>query len=376
MHTCSRCGAILPDTLLLGLCPRCLAGSTLGERPVDDASVVGDYELVSELGRGGMGVVHLARQRSLNRLVAVKVLAANGSAVAEERFLREAREAARLQHPHIVAIHEVGRHDGRSFYSMDLIEGEDLAAYVARHPLNPRAAAALVAKIAHAVQHAHESGVLHRDLKPGNLLIDASGEPHLTDFGLAAAVDGSDGLTRTGEIMGSPAYMAPEQLRGEASIESDVYALGAILYFLLTGRPPFVAAQLPELLAAIAHGDPLPPRRLDPSVPRDLETITLRAVAYDPPARYASAGELAEDLTRWLDGHTIRARPVGRVGRAWRWARRNRVVAAFVCALLVSVTAGGVGITSQWVRAERAARRGFAPNVRHGGRSRASTRRT
>jgi WD40 repeat protein len=323
----------------------------------DPGLTIGDYEVIDELGRGGMGVVYLARQRTLDRLVAIKVLAgsAPAGAAAEERFLREARNVARLHHPHIVAIHEVGRHEGRPFYSMDLVEGEDLATYAARRRPSLRESALLVAKVARAVQHAHEAGVLHRDLKPANILVDAAGEPHLTDFGLAVAIGGSAELTRSGEVMGSPSYMAPEQLRGEAVAASDGYGLGAILYALLTGRPPFVAAQLPGLIAAIARGDPVPLRRLDASLPRDLETIALRALAREPGGRYARAAALAEDLERWREGRPIRARPISAAERGWRWARRNRALAVLAAGLTLAIALGVAGIFSQWRRAERAA---------------------
>jgi WD40 repeat protein len=317
----------------------------------------GRHELLHELGRGGAGIVYLARQTELDRLVALKVLAAGAHSgpAAEKRFLREAREAAGLQHPHIVAIHEIGRHEGQPFYSMDYIEGEDLAAHAARAKPAPRTAAAFVAKAARAVQYAHDHNVLHRDLKPRNLIVDAAGEPHIVDFGLAAALDGDDGLARTGEVMGSPGYIAPEQLRGESSPATDVYGLGGVLYFLLTGRAPFVAAQLPELLAAVAAGDPLPPRRLDPSLPRDLETITLRALASDRAKRYPTAAALAEDLERWLAGWPIMARPTSFAGRAWRWAHRNKKLSVATVAFAMTALLGGIGILTQWRRAENAA---------------------
>lgn len=346
---------MLAGPLLDGLCLRCLAATVFPRGA--GARRIADYELLGELGRGGMGVVYLARQVSLDRLVALKVLvgAAHASPEARARFQREAREAARLSHPHIVTIHEVGEHEGTCFYSMDLIGGDDLEARCATRAMSPRDAATLVLRAARAVQHAHEAGVLHRDIKPGNILIDEAGEPHLTDFGLALAVDGGGRLTQTGELLGSPAYIAPEQLRGAASVACDVYALGAVLYFVLTHRPPFVAAQLPALLAAVERGDPVPPRRLDPSLPRDLETIALRALAREPTQRYASAGALADDLARWLDGRPIHARPVSLPERAWRWSRRNRALAAVAALLAITVFAGAVAITWQWRRAEHAA---------------------
>lgn len=353
---CGSCGRPLPEAMLGGLCPHCVAASAFGGEPEGEGRI-GGYETVRELGRGGVGVVYLARQITLDRLVALKVLAAGAHAgfAAESRFLREAREAARLRHPHIVAIHEVGHHESRPFYSMDFIDGEDLAAYAVRGRPKPRAAAEFTAKVARAVQHAHEAGVLHRDLKPSNVIVDGAGEPHLTDFGLATAVEGSDGLTRTGEVFGSPGYCAPEQLSGAATTRSDIYGLGGVLYFLLTGRAPFVASHLPELLASIAAGDPLPPRRLDPSVPRDLDTIVLRALARDPANRYATAAALADDLERWLSGRPIAARPLSPAGRVWRWARRNRRLAVVSAALATTALVGAVGVTSQWRRAQRAA---------------------
>jgi WD40 repeat protein len=354
---CENCGAALLDAMLEGLCLRCVAENTFGSAP-EESLKIGDYEVVRELGRGGAGVVYLARQPGLDRLVAVKVLTAgpHASATAEERFLREAREAARLRHPHIVAIHEIGHHNGLPFYSMDFIEGEDLAAFATRIKPRARQAAILAARAARAVQHAHAAGVLHRDLKPSNLIVDTAGEPHLTDFGLVTAIDGSDGLTRTGEVMGSPGYIAPEQLRGDATTATDVFGLGAVLYFLLTGRAPFVAAQLPELLAAVEASDPLPPRRLDPSLPRDLETITLRALAPMPAHRYASAADFAADLERWLAGKPIAARPVSRFERGWRWARRNKKLATLTVTLAMTAVFGAAGIISQWLRAEREAK--------------------
>jgi len=353
---CKNCGASLSETVLGGVCPQCVGRNVFGgDEP--DGQRFGQHELIRELGRGGAGIVYLARQIELDRLVALKVLAAGAPTGlhTEERFLREARDAARLRHPHIVAIHEIGRHQGQPFYSMDFIDGENLAIHATRAKPDLRTAAAIVAKTARAIQYAHDSGVLHRDLKPGNLLIDAKGEPHLIDFGLAAALDGSDGLTRTGEVMGSPGYIAPERLQGESSTATDIYGLGGVLYFLLTGRAPFVAAQLPELLAAVVAGDPLPPRRLDPSLPHDLETIALRALAHDRTKRYPSAAALAEDLERWLAGRPITARPVSFAERAWRWAHRNKKLSVLTVALALAIFLGGIGVLTEWRRADRAA---------------------
>lgn len=343
--------------MLNGLCGRCLAAASLDE-DASEYPIAGEYELLGELGRGGMGVVYIARQRGLDRLVAVKMLLAGGYAgpAAEERLLLEARSAARLKHPNIVAIHQVGRHEGKPFYSMELIEGEDLATRIARGGLSPRDIALIVAKAARAVQHAHEQGVLHRDLKPANLLIDnRTGEPLITDFGLVVAIDGFGGLTRTGEVLGSPGFMAPEQLQGKASVSTDVYGLGAILYYGLTKRAPYVAAQLAELLEAVRRADLVAPRRLDPSIPLDLDTIAMRALAPEPSSRYASAAELADDLERWLDRRPIRARPLNRVQLLWRWAKRNQALSTAIAALAVAIFLGGVGVTYQWRRAERVA---------------------
>lgn len=353
---CQQCDALLDASVLDGVCPRCVGRNAFGA-DVPAEFRFGGHELIRELGRGGTGIVYLARQIELDRLVALKVLAAGALSgpVAEERFLREAREAAGLQHPHIAAIHEIGRHQGQLFYSMEFIEGEDLALHAAQAKPALRASAAFVAKAARAVQHAHDHGVLHRDLKPSNLIVDATGEPHLIDFGLATALNGSDGLTRTGEVMGSPGYIAPEQLRGESFPATDVYGLGGVLYFLLTGRAPFVAARLPELLAAVAAGDPIPPRRLDPSLPRDLETIALHALAPDPDKRYATADALADDLDRWLNGRPISARPISLPERTWRWACRNKKLSVVTGALAATAVLGTIGILTQWRRAEAAA---------------------
>jgi WD40 repeat protein len=353
---CQSCGKIKAGSMLGGVCAHCVAQSALGVDGPGDL-MFGRHELIRELGRGGAGIVYLARHVELDRLVALKVLTASSHSgpAAEERFLREARGAAGLRHPHIVSIHEVGRHRGQPFYSMDFIEGEDLSVYATHTKPDLRAVAACIAKAARAVQYAHVYGVLHRDLKPSNLIVDAAGEPHLIDFGLATALDGNDGLTRTGTVMGSPGYIAPEQLRGESSTLTDVYGLGGVLYFLLTGRAPFVAARLPELLAAVAAGGPLPPRRLDPSLPLDLETIALRALASDPAKRYPDAAALAEDLEHWLAGRPITARPISPAERAWRWAHRNKKLSVMTAAFAATALLGGIGILAQWRRAENAA---------------------
>jgi WD40 repeat protein len=295
-----------------------------------------------------MGVVFRARQISLNRLVAVKMIASGELASPEfvQRFHLEAEAAAGLQHPNVVAIHEVGVHEGQHFYSMDYVEGQTLAERAVNNPLPPELAADYLKTIAEAVHYAHQRGILHRDLKPSNVLIDSLDRPHLTDFGLAKRLTGDSDLTLTGQLLGSPNYMPPEQALGQrqaATIACDVYSLGAILYFLLTGRPPFAAQSMTETLQQVLHSEPVSPQVLNPAVPRDLETICLKCLSKEPPRRYSSAQELADDLGRFLKGEPVQARPVGATGKAWRWCRRNPVVASFGGAtgvLLLAVTIG------------------------------------
>lgn len=302
----------------------------------------GDYELLEEIGRGGMGVVYRARQRSLDRLVAVKVIRADRVVRMEtiQRFRREAAAAAGLQHSGIVAVHDSGEVDGQPFYSMDLVDGPSLAELVRRRRLSPEEAAAMVREIAEAVDYAHGRGVLHRDLKPSNVLIGADGRPRVSDFGLAKLIEGGPRLTATSEVIGSPCYMAPEQAGGrnrQVDARTDVYALGATLYHLLTGNAPFEAESPVETLRHVLEREPIPPRRLDSRVPRDLETICLTCLAKSPSRRYASAGEVAAELGRFLGGVPITARPVGLLERTYRWCRRRPLAAGLV---LVLVAAG------------------------------------
>jgi ABC-type amino acid transport substrate-binding protein len=320
------------------------------EMPSQQGRQIGDYELLQEIARGGMGVVYRARQRSLRRLVAVKMILAGhlASAVEVRRFSTEVETVAQLDHPSIVPIYEVGEHDGQHYFSMKLIEGGSLSQYLPRLRDDPMAAARLVSAVARAVQCAHDRGILHRDLKPANILLDDQGRPHVTDFGLAKHVALADApvaerpLTQTGAIMGTPHYMAPEQAGGQKALTpaSDVYSLGAILYEALTGRPPFQGDTTLEILTRVRESEPERPRALNPAAPRDLETISLRAMAREPHRRYPAAGALADDLDRFINGQPILARPPGRFERVWRWCKRNPAttgLSAVAAVLLVAV---------------------------------------
>jgi WD40 repeat protein len=303
----------------------------------------GDYELLEEIARAGMGVVYRARQVSLGRIVALKMVQPGGRAPEDlERFLHtEAQAVAGLDHPHIVPVYDFGTYEGRPFFSMKLIQGGSLDRQLARFAGDPKAAARLVATAARAVHHAHQRGLLHRDLKPANILLDAGGEPLVTDFGLARRVEGGSGQTQQGAIVGTPAYMAPEQAAAMPVLTTavDVYGLGAILYELLTGRPPFRAATVLDTLLAVRAQEPARPRALNPKADRDLETICLKCLEKDPARRYGSAEALADDLERWLHGEPIRARRAPVARRAWKWCRRNPAWTAFLCVLCGSLVA-------------------------------------
>jgi tetratricopeptide (TPR) repeat protein len=304
---------------------------------------LGNYLVGRRIARGGMGVVYEARQVGLDRPVALKLILTGqfASSAEVQRFRREAEAAAELDHPHIVPIYEIGEHQGQHYFAMKFVNGAGLDRHVARFTEDPQATARLLAAIAEAVHHAHQRGILHRDLKPGNILIDAEGRPHVTDFGLAKRVEAETVLTQTGAVVGTPAYMAPEQARCEKglTVAADVYSLGAILYELLTGRPPFQAETPFETLHRVVFDEPVPPRQLRPGVPDDLETICLKCLQKAPEKRYASAGELAGDLHRYLNGEPIRARPASLLERGVKWVRRRPTTAALAGAGVAALAA-------------------------------------
>jgi TolB-like protein/Tfp pilus assembly protein PilF len=315
-------------------------------RPARRLADFGDYELLKEMGRGGQGIVYRARQKSLNRTVALKIVGLGQWATEThlKRFHLEAEAAASLDHPCIVPIYEIGERDGSCYFSMKLIEGEPLDVGVGRKQ-NSQWAANLIARLARTVHYAHERGVLHRDIKPGNILVNAEGQPYLTDFGLARLVEATDSVTRTRETLGTPSYMAPEQADGQTdriTNATDVYGLGTVLYHLLTGHPPFAGGTAYQTIRLLLETEPRHPRLWNPKLDRDLSTICLKCLEKDPQRRYPTALALAEDLERWLKHEPIQARHIRMFARGWKWVRRNPAVAGLLASLIALATAIGV----------------------------------
>src|SRR5438094_2192431 len=359
---CRNCGGKIFGDEPKGLCPACVLETGLG--PLADETVAGiddpghpaevlldfgDYEFHEEIGRGGQGAVYRARQKSLNRTVALKVIGLGQWATQAhlKRFRREAESAANLDHPCIVPIYEVGEREGSCYFSMKFIDGGQLDEVARRTPISPRNAAELIAKVSRTVHYAHEHGILHRDIKPGNILLDAKGEPHLTDFGLARLVESESSVTHTLDVLGTPSYMAPEQAAGNnAAVGSvtDVYGLGAVLYQLLTGHPPFAGGTTYETIKLVLDTEPRQPRLLNPKIDRDLSTICLKSLEKDPKRRYPSALALAEDLERWLKHEPIQARHAGVFTRGRKWVQRNPTSALLAAALVAFAAAVGWNI--------------------------------
>jgi tRNA A-37 threonylcarbamoyl transferase component Bud32 len=368
-RVCPQCEKPLASDAPQGLCPECLLKAAFPSEAAHESAATGyfnstpaitippdagtrlryfgDYELLEEIAQGGMGVVWKARQSSLNRHVALKMIRAGALASPDEvaRFLREAEAAANLQHANIVAIHEVGEHEGRHYFSMDLVNGRDLGAVVKEGPLSPQRAARYVKIVADAIHFAHQRGTLHRDLKPQNILIDTADQPRITDFGLAKIMTHDSQMTQSGVIMGSPSYMPPEQAAGRHSDigpASDVYSLGAMLYELLTGQPPFRGATAMATLRNVLETEPAALRRLKADIPPDLETICLKCLEKSPTARYPTARALAEELDRFLIGEPIQARRASAVRKAVSWGRRHQGALAAMAALVIVALAYGV----------------------------------
>ncbi len=379
IRVCRKCGAKIFSDAPEGLCTGCVLETALrffpdavagvadsgcvDDAPADTANSVprakmaarlaktlgelGDYELLEEVGRGGQGVVFRARQKSLNRIVALKVIGLGQWATRAhlKRFRLEAEAAASLDHPCIVPIYEVGERDGQCYFSMKFIEGGQLDEVASHSPMLIRNAVELIAKVARTVHYAHEHGILHRDIKPGNILLDTKGEPQLTDFGLARLVEAEGTVTRTVEVLGTPSYMAPEQAAGnntKLTRATDVYGLGAVFYQLLTGHPPFAGGTTYETIKLLLETEPRPPLLWNPKVDRDLSTICLKCLEKVPNRRYSSALALAEDLERWLKHEPIQARRIGVFARGKKWLQRNPTAAAMVALSIALVAAVGM----------------------------------
>src|SRR3989454_4135158 len=377
LRVCRKCGAKIFADTPEGLCTACLFETGLNllasapvatddesgsaedvsnvttapqikkaPRPAKTLMDFGDYELLEQIGRGGQGVVFRARQKSLNRIVALKVIGLGHWATEAhlKRFRLEAEAAARLEHPGIVPIHEVGEREGQCYFSMKFVEGGQLDEVVRRTPMSIRQAVELIAKVTRTVHYAHEHGILHRDIKPGNILLDAKGEPHLTDFGLARLVESESTVTHTLEVLGTPSYMAPEQAVGNNAVVSsatDVYGLGAVLYQLLTGQPPFAGGTTYVTIKLLLDTEPRSPRLLNPKIDRDLSTICLKCLEKDSQRRYPSALALAEDIERWLKHEPIQARRAGVFTRGRKWVRRNPTSALLAASLVALAAASG-----------------------------------
>jgi serine/threonine protein kinase len=363
IRLCPKCGGENPAGVPEGGCPGCLLEAAFGtlvnkeeslldsarhatrsERLVETLGELGDYELLEEVGRGGQGVVFRARQKSLNRTVALKVINLGqwASEAHVKRFRQEALSAASLNHPRIVPIYEVGECDGACYFGMGFIEGGQLDEVVKRAPMSIRQSAELIAKVARTVHYAHEHGILHGDIKPGNILLDQQGEPHLIDFGLARLVESESTVTRTLEVLGTPSYMAPEQAAGnnaQLTSATDVYGLGAVLYQLLTGHPPFAGGTTYETIKLLLDTEPRRPRLLNAKIDRELSTICLRCLEKDPKRRYSSALALAEDLEHWLKHEPICAKRTGIFIRGRKWVRRKPAIAALIASLVALATA-------------------------------------
>src|SRR5881227_3256635 len=380
IKVCRKCGAKIFSDAPRGLCTACVLETALGILPDAVAEVdssagsldepsrdsakatsgvkeavsaatmlgeLGDYELLEEIGRGGQGVVFRARQKILNRTVALKVISLGqwASKAHLKRFRLEAEAAARLEHPGIVPIHEVGERDGSCYFSMKFVEGGQLDEVARREAIPIRRAAELIANVARTVHYAHEHGILHRDIKPGNILLDTKGEAHLTDFGLARLVESESSVTHTLDVLGTPSYMAPEQAIGNnaaVSSTTDVYGLGAVLYQLLTSQPPFAGGATYETIKLLLDTKPKQPRLLNPKIDRDLSTICLKCLEKDPKRRYLSALALAEDLERWLKHEPIQARRTGIFSRGKKWLQRNPTAAGIVVLSLALIAAVSV----------------------------------
>src|ERR1051325_11383698 len=343
-RTCSKCGREIANTSPQGLCPRCLLGRGLLSEVEDDfhdgAQQIGDYDLIEPIARGGMGIVYRARQRTLNRTVALKLISGGELAGDDfvERFRIEAEAAASLDHPNIVPIYEVGEDDGRHFFSMKLVEGGNLADQLSRQDC--ASAAKLISKLARAVHYAHQRGILHRDIKPNNVLLDTNCEPLLTDFGLAKLVERETQITRTLAVLGTPSYISPEQASGNVSqltTGADVYGLGAVLYELLTGAPPFAGGTTMATIRQVLEKEPERPSRRNAAVDRDLETICLKCLEKEPARRYSSAEALAEDLERWSRHEPINARPVTAIERTAKWIRRHPAYSTMIAVIALAL---------------------------------------